>query len=187
MASIVRSVEQSIVREPMSLDEFFALDVELIELVDGQPVRMSAATGPHQIAAFRLARLLDDACRPGVVVLPSPIDWVLWELPRATVRQPDVAVVTVEQGRAARLTEPPVLVVEVLSPSSVERDLVAKRRDYAKAGCEHYWIVNLAVPEIVVLTRRDGEFIETARAVGDATVELSMPFPLRLRAADLVL
>ena len=75
----------------------------------------------------------------------------------------------------------------MLSPSSVERDLVAKRRDYAKAGCKHYWIVNLAVPEIVVLTRRDGEFVETARAVGDATVELSTPFPLRLRAADLVL
>ena len=37
-----------IVREPMSLEEFFAIDVVLAELVDGQPVFMSSPIGRHQ-------------------------------------------------------------------------------------------------------------------------------------------
>ena len=176
-----------VVREPLSLDEFFRIEQVLIELVDGQPVLMSAASGPHQYAVTRLVRAIDDACPPGTVVVPSPIDWVLWEVPRATVRQPDLAVVRIEQARAIRLTEPPLLAVEVLSPSSLERDLVAKRRDYARAGCRHYWIVNLSVPEVVVLTRQGDEFVETVRAVGPRAVALTEPFAVTLRAADLVL
>ena len=37
-----------IMREPMSLDEFFALDVVLAELVDGQPVFLSSPAVRHQ-------------------------------------------------------------------------------------------------------------------------------------------
>jgi Uma2 family endonuclease len=165
-----------VVREPMSLEEFFQLDVELIELVDGQPVLLSAATGPHQHAVLRLGRLLDDNRPADHRVLPSPIDWVLWSGERPTVRQPDLAVVAVDQAREKRLTRPPLLAVEVLSVSSVERDLVAKRRDYARAGCEHYWIVNLAVPEVVVLAMQEGAYVEVARLIGGKTGTISAPF-----------
>ena len=119
-------------------------------------------------------------------MLPSPIDWVLWAGPRATVRQPDIAVVKVEQARAVRLTEPPLLVVEVLSPSSVERDLVAKRRQYAQAGCEHYWIVSPFVPEIVALRAVGDEYVEVRRLVGGAVGRLDEPVALSLDPADLL-
>jgi Uma2 family endonuclease len=186
VASIVRSVEQSIAREPMSLEEFFALDIELIELVDGQPVLLSAGTGPHQTAMFRLGVLLAQALPEGYQVLPSPIDWVLWAGPRATVRQPDIAVVSVDQARAVRLTEPPLLVVEVLSPSSVERDLVAKRRQYAQAGCEHYWIVNPFVPELVALRAEGDEYVEVRRLAAGTVGRLDEPVALSLDPADLL-
>ena len=175
-----------VVREPMSLEEFFALDVELIELVDGQPVLLSAATGPHQHAVARLLRLLDDNRPADHRVLPSPIDWVLWDDQRPTVRQPDLAVVAVDQAREKRLIRPPLLAVEVLSQSSVERDLVAKRRDYARAGCEHYWIVNLAVPEVVVLVMQEGAYVEATRLTGGKTGTISAPFPVRFDPAVLL-
>ena len=186
MGTSLGPVEQSVVREPMSLDEFFALDAELIELVDGQPVLMSAGTGPHQHAVFELGRRLANALPPDRRVLPSPIDWVLWSVPRATVRQPDLAVVTVEQSRGRRLTEPPLLVVEVLSPSSVERDLVAKRRQYAQAGCAHYWIVNMDVPEIVLLRAVDGDYVEADRLVGGTCGRIDEPVGIDIDPDDLV-
>ena len=175
-----------VVREPMSLEEFFALDDELVELVEGQPVFMSSATGPHQIAVFRLGLLLNDSRPADHLVVPSPFDWVLWGGERPTVRQPDLVVATVDQAREKRLTRPPLLAVEVLSQSSVERDLVAKRRDYARAGCEHYWIVNLAVPEVVVLVMQEGAYVEATRLTGGKTGTISAPFPVRFDPAVLL-
>ena len=69
------------------------------------------------------------------MILPAPMDWVLREIPRATVRQPDLLVVPADTVNDKRITAPPRLVVEIISPDSQERDLVAKRRDYSRAGC----------------------------------------------------
>ena len=151
-------------RHPLSLDEFFSLDVVLAELVDGQPVFMSSPGVLHQRVSHRLSRILETACPPGYEVLPAPMDWVLWEVPQATVRQPDLAVVRYEPGDRPRLVEPPLLVVEIVSPTSQERDLVAKRRDYARAGAEHYWLVDPQTPLVVCLRRRDADgYDEVAR------------------------
>ena len=118
--------------------------------------------------------------------MPSPIDWVLWGDPRATVRQPDLAVVRTEQLRGLRLTEPPLLAVEVVSASSAERDLVAKRRDYARAGCPHYWIVVPERAEIVRL-RLDGDaYVEAGRIrADDGPTLVDEPFPVTVDTARL--
>ena len=36
----------------------------------------------------------------------------------------------------------PDLVVEILSPSTVERDLGVKQQMYARRGVDHYWVVD---------------------------------------------
>lgn len=185
-AEEMEQAEQTVVRDAMSLDDFFALDIELVELVEGQPVLLSAATGPHQVAVTELLLRLVGSLPATHRVLTSPIDWVLWDGPRPTVRQPDLAVVTREQARERRLTEPPMLVVEVLSPSSIERDLVAKRRDYARAGCAHYWIVNLTVPEVVALHAEGDDYVEVARLVGGTTGTLHEPVEVTLDPRQLL-
>jgi Uma2 family endonuclease len=43
------------------------------------------------------------------------------------------------------------LVLEVVSPDDPKRDLVRKRREYARAGIPEYWIVNPATEQIIVL------------------------------------
>ena len=82
-----------IMREPMSLDEFFALDVVLAELVDGQPVFLSSPAVRHQHLLFQIALALEARRPSSLMILPAPMDWVLWQVPRATVRQPDLLVV----------------------------------------------------------------------------------------------
>ena len=171
----------------MSLDEFFALDVVLAELVDGQPIFMSSPGLRHQRVVRRLGRALEDAAPQGFELLAAPMDWVLWQLPHATVRQPDLLVIRYEPGDRPRVTEPPLLVVEVVSPSSQERDLVSKRRDYARAGCEHYWIVEPEAPLVLCLRRRDAEgYDEVARLEAGSHTQLNEPFPITVDLADLV-
>ena len=184
MPSTLSSMD--VVTEPLTLDEFFALPYELIELVEGQPVLMSTPAGPHQVAATRLAVMLLAACPEGWTAIAAPLDWVLWGDPRATVRQPDVLVATIEQLRGVRLTEPPLLAVKIVSESSVERDLVAKRRDYARAGCPHYWIVVPDRAEIVRLRLEGDAYVEVGRLrADDGPVIVAEPFPVTIDAARL--
>lgn len=170
----------------MSLDEFFQLDDVLVELVDGQPIVSPAPAVPHQSVLMALIRLLLPSLPDGFEVLPAPVDWVLWAGARPTVRQPDLMVVADSVLQGARITQPPLLVVEIVSSSSIERDLVAKRRDYAKAGAPHYWIVLPDVPEVVCLRLIDGEYVEDQRSVGNQPVALTEPFDVRIVAANLV-
>lgn len=85
-------------------------------------------------------------------------------VPDLLVRQPNVVVVTHEQADGPRLEVPPLLAVEVLSPEGFERDVVTKRSEYARAGLEHYWIVDVDVPEIVVYRAVDQELVEWSAA-----------------------
>lgn len=174
-----------IVREPMSLDEFFALDVVLAELVDGQPVIMSSPKIFHQVVAHRLSGALGETCPPDRLVLPAPMDWVLWEVPQATVRQPDLMVVPARFMHEVRVTQPPQLVVEIVSDSSVERDLVTKRREYARAGASNYWIVSPERREVVVLTLDGDRYTEVGRVEGDGRLAVTEPFPVTLDGAAL--
>lgn len=64
---------------------------------------------------------------------------------RDTVRQPDLAVVPrhVNIRRSVLPAADVALVVEVVSPSSIERDWVAKRADYAIAAIPSYLLVDV--------------------------------------------
>lgn len=48
----------------------------------------------------------------------------------------------------------PVLVAEVVSPSSKKRDYQAKRRDYLDYGIPEYWIVDSLLRQVTVLVRQ---------------------------------
>jgi len=74
-------------------------------------------------------------------------------------RIPDVVVLRRSAYRRDRnqcLPADVVLVVEVVSPGSESTDRILKPIEYARAGIEHYWRVEIS-PEIVVNTYRLGE------------------------------
>ncbi len=52
------------------------------------------------------------------------------------------------------------LVVEVVSPDDLKRDLVDKRREYAQAGIPDYWIVNPQTATITVLALQADRYVE---------------------------
>ena len=182
-----------ILMEPFaSLDAYLAWvdqrpDEEHYEVVDGFAVMSPSPSMRHQRAVSRLLVALVHAAPHGFDVLPAPLDWVLWEAPRLQIREPDLLVIAREDAQGPRLTRPPLLAVEVLSPGSFERDAVAKRREYAKAGLDHYWIVDPDMPQIAVY-RRSGDSLDlAAHATGTTELVLNEPINIRLRPSDLAL
>ncbi len=81
-----------------------------------------------------------------------------------------------------------ILVAEVVSPSSVSTDQIAKRAQYAAEGIKHYWIVETD-PElrITVLTLPEGSdvYAEVGSWSEGETLLMAEPFPVSFAVADL--
>lgn len=153
------------------------------ELLDGVLLVTPAPGWGHQRAAFRLGRLLDDACPAGFEVLMAPFDVALSD---DTVLEPDVLVARVDDLTERDLPTAPMLAVEVLSPSTRRYDLLLKHSRYEAAGTPSYWVVDPDEPSIVAWELRDGAYAEAGRATGDQALELAAPYPVRVVPAELV-
>jgi len=137
---------------PMSFEEYLALpDKPKAEYVDGVAVVSPFARRDHNRAALRLAVRLQDAL-PGTDVVP---DCGVRLPQRQRYRVPDVSVFPVIENVLFSETMP-VLVVEVLSPSTRAEDTVRKSVEYAKAGIGQYWVVDLEAKTLTVMRNVDG-------------------------------
>lgn len=88
---------------------------------------------------------------------------------------PDITVTRREDIGENRSTVPPLLVDEVLSPSSRWMDPVVKWTKYEMAGVPAFWIADSVAPRLTVLELEGGEYVErTVASAGDA-VELTAP------------
>jgi len=133
-------------RRPMSYDEFLALPEHVrAEWVDGVAIMSPPARRPHNRVARRLANLVETACPDLEVDTESGV-----RTGERKYRIPDVSVIPVMDD--AVFTEViPVMVVEVLSPSSRSEDTLRKSGEYLAAGIGQYWIVDPTYHSLTVL------------------------------------
>ena len=150
------------------------------ELIDGALIVTPSPSRRHQGVSSRLHAALGSACPDHLRVLFAPLDFVIAD---DTTLQPDLVVVDVAVVRDEQAPLRPHLVVEILSPSTRLLDLHLKRERYASAGVPSYWIVDPGLagdPSIVMLDLVEGRYVETATAVGEATVTSEAPFRVSL-------
>lgn len=152
------------------------------ELLDGTLLVTPAPNHAHQTCVLNLAVLLRAAAPPDVEVIIAPFDWVVGA---RTSFEPDVLVARRVDVGAGNLPHPPVLAVEVLSPSTRRIDLVLKRDAYAAAGVPSYWIVDPEDPSVIALRLDAGVYVEEGSVSGDESFIASSPFavtvvPVRL-------
>ncbi|MCL6632982.1 MAG: Uma2 family endonuclease [Alicyclobacillus herbarius] len=113
------------------------------ELVDGVPYLMASPTPEHQQVALQLAAefglyLRGKECEAFI----APMDLCFEEsLETPHVVQPDLFVMCGEYGRDKRIVGIPVLVVEILSPSTAANDTIRKLNLYQRMNVGEYWIV----------------------------------------------
>lgn len=171
---------------PFVYDEVQELewDGHRYEIVDGVLVVNPAPRFVHQRAVRALTNLLEDAGSPEHVAVQAPFDWRLHD---ESVFEPDVLVARRADVLDRYLPVPPVIVVEVLSPSTRRFDLYLKRSAYAEGGAPEYWIVDPDEPSLLVLRLGpDGAYVDHARVTGDDAYEAAEPFGLRAVPSDLI-
>jgi Uma2 family endonuclease len=174
----------------MTVDEFLDWDPgdgSWWELVDGRPRMMTHPMPPHALLAARLTRRLGEAlersrpdCEPMVApgVRPRPgVDRVF---------VPDLAVDCGPRARGERLVASPLVIVEILSPTTREHDRMVKLPDYRRiAAVREVVLVDSERPFVEVHRRLDAERWLTLLAVGpEAVLELETA-GLSLPLADL--
>jgi len=144
------------------------------ELLDGVLIVSPRPTTIHQVVAGRLYGVLSGACPADLCVVPEPAV----ELGPQTEFDPDLVVVRMDQIGGAKFTEPPLLVVEIRSPSTALIDLNRKKAAYERFGVLSYWIVNPdpPQPELAVFELRDGRYALAAKTSGPLAV--GRPFPV---------
>jgi Uma2 family endonuclease len=128
------------------------------ELLDGHPIAMSPMPVPkHQWVAsalnleFGLA-IKQKKCKRCRVY--NPIDYKISE---DTILQPDMLIVCGEI-RKKFLDFPPVLVVEVFSPSTVIRDKNTKFERYQEQGIHYYLMVDAEKETFELYESVNGEY-----------------------------
>jgi Uma2 family endonuclease len=154
------------------------------ELLDGVLIVSPRPTTVHQLAATRLTTLLENACPDDLCVLSEPA----LQVSRATEFDPDIVVVRWENVGGAKITGPPLLVVEVRSPSTALIDLNRKKTAYQEFGVQSYWIVDPGQPEpsLTAFELRDGEYMTLVTVTGLQMLEAERPFPVEVVPAMLL-
>jgi Uma2 family endonuclease len=151
-------------------------DGKRYEILDGELYVTPAPSPLHQRVSKRLQRQLEAYFegRAQGEVFNAPIDVILTA---SDVVQPDLVVVTEARQISQRGIEgPPMLVVEVLSPSSRDQDRSTKARRYAQLGIRHYWVVDPDIPRLECYRAESGGY--TLLVEGEGRASLSHPdFP----------
>ncbi|HXP21221.1 MAG TPA: Uma2 family endonuclease [Streptosporangiaceae bacterium] len=154
------------------------------ELVDGALIVSPAPTVWHQIVLGELLFELRQVCPKDQRVLPGP--GVRMSIHTELI--PDIVSVRFADLSGPRITEPPLLAVEVRSPSTALFDLNTKKAVYERFGIESYWIVvpDADQPELVAFELRDGSYRQVARALGDEPFRAERPFSVEIVPSRLV-
>lgn len=186
MALAVRPPHEHSHIRPLTYDEVqqFPDDGYRYELVDGELLVTPAPNTAHQRAITQLIVRLAAAVPDEMETLVGPVDWYVRP---TTYFEPDLVVVRRDaRSDAQRLLEPPVLAVEVLSPSTRHRDVGLKLRAYEDAGLPCYWVVDPVEPRLTVHRLVDGRFAPQASVAGDERFASDQPFALAVTPGDLV-
>ncbi|CAA7600506.1 Restriction endonuclease type II-like [Acididesulfobacillus acetoxydans] len=126
------------------------------EIIDGVPYMQSAPTWQHQAVSGNIfaqfhGYLKDKPCR----VFAAPFDVCIPEADESdedisnVISQPDIAIVC-DQGKLRKTGYfgIPLIIVEIVSPSTAKNDKLTKFNAFEKAGVREYWLVE---PEIMLV------------------------------------
>jgi Uma2 family endonuclease len=167
MAQVVTKIGPADHGRRMSLDEFDKAEVQegyIYELSRGV-ITVSDVPGTRHLAqVVALRQQFSDYRRdyPGRVhAIAGSGECKILITGLESERHPDVAVYKdPPPEEEIWSTWIPVIVIEVISPGSEQRDYVEKREEYLRFGVWEYWIVDADKREVLVLRRTGGEWKE---------------------------
>lgn len=137
-----------------TLEDYYALpNDKRVELIDGVFYDMSAPAFDHQIIAGEVYRQIANfiyANKGNCIPMMSPID-VRLDCDDKTMVQPDVLILCDKsKKRCWGIMGAPDFVLEVLSPSTKNKDCLKKLEKYVSAGVKEYWMIDPENQKLIV-------------------------------------
>lgn len=155
------------VRIPFTVRDYKALpesETKRYELLGGELVVVPSPTWRHQDVSrklqFQLQAFVEEH-KLGYVV-DAPLDVVLSD---EDVVQPDILYISHERSSIIRedgVYGAPDLIVEILSPTTAERDRTFKKTLYARHGVQEYWLVDPQANTVEVFTLQEQGYERSA-------------------------
>jgi Uma2 family endonuclease len=165
----------------MTVDEFLAWAVRQekgrYELFKGRVVMQQPQTWRHAELRARIYNLLVAAIeRAGVACYAAP-DGMTVRISKDEAFEPDALIAPLPKPEELDLEIPnPVVVVEVLSPTSVKRDLSDKLAGYFQVpSIVHYLVIDPEEREVICYRRAAGGALEPPKPVREGTLKLEPP------------
>jgi Uma2 family endonuclease len=180
----------TITTQKLTFEEYLIYDDSTdtrYELVDGELVPMSLDTGKHGgITEFLHDQFRDQiqqkklswTCKQMTVGVRSPRgrSWDTSRIPNVTILDLAQWEVMADREAVINLNEPPpLLVVEVVSPSTKTDDYRSKRSEYGLLEIFEYWIVDPIIQKITICIL-DHEFYDATKFRSDELI-VSPTFP----------
>lgn len=133
-------------RRVMSREAFDRLPEKVrAEYVDGVAIMSPPSAGGHNATGLNVAVALRAAFPGTFITYERGV-----KLPTGALRIPDLALQR-HGGDDHWSPEVPVLVVQILSPSTRDEDLFRKTDDYLRSGIAQYWIIDRSARTLTVL------------------------------------
>jgi len=136
-------------------------DDERYELIEGELLMTPAPVMRHQRISRKMLIAIDNHVTDNDLgeVFDAPSDVYL---DNENVVQPDILFVSKERldiiGEK-NIQGAPDLVIEIISESTAYRDLVQKKKLYARFGVKEYWIVIPEESSVDIFTLKDNAFV----------------------------
>ena len=155
------------------------------ELIDGVAYAMAAPTAAHQDICGELFSQFHNFLRgKPCKVFFAPFDVRLFanqddetDESDDTVVQPDLLVVCdrrkLSDGKSCKGA--PDLIIEILSPSTTNKDRILKFQKYLEAGVREYWIVDPNAQTVRVFLLKDGKFTRRKYGKTDTVAVTVLP------------
>ena len=163
---------------------------ERYELIDGDLIMVPAPNLKHQQVQVRLGQCLWRFIRDHKLgeMFYAPCDVFLSD---SNVVQPDLLFVSREREHllsdGEKVRGAPDLVVEILSPSTADKDRGSKRELYGRHGVAEYWLVD-PIAETVSIHRQRGGVLAAADTFSRGqTLRSPLLADLELRLDDVLL
>jgi Uma2 family endonuclease len=147
------------------------------ELVNGRPIKMSPETTGHVSTKMLVAIALMDAIEDAKLDLVALGDGATVRISEHAAFEPDALVYPGPELPKNEMVVPnPLIVVEVLSPSSTNRDTTAKLTGYFSVpSVQHYLVVDADERRVVHYKRTSGPELSARSLADHETIDLSPP------------
>jgi Uma2 family endonuclease len=165
----------------MTVDEFLAWairqDKDRYELFDGRVVMQEPERWGHLWRKGEIFVVLRNAIERAGVAYFATIDGATVRVDGSTAFEPDALVAPLPYPSEDALEVPnPVIVVEVLSPSTARRDLAHKLVGYFKVpSVQHYLVLDPEEREVIWYRRASGGAIEPPATLREGALRLDPP------------